>query len=95
MKCPQHNEMEYKNGYWICKHLHCGTIVKGEEKMNCPLCQQNIKPDYVFQLNAQETKEKMKEDYNNLDHLGRHLLWGHAQKDVVTLLMEYMKKYSA
>jgi hypothetical protein len=59
--------------------------------MKCPLCVQNIKPEYVFQLNKIETKEKMKAEYKNLDHLSRHLLWGHAQKDVVGLLMEYMK----
>jgi len=59
--------------------------------MKCPLCQQNIKPEYVFQLNKTETKEKMKEEYKNLDHLSHHLLWGHEQKDVVELLMEYMR----
>ena len=59
--------------------------------MKCPLCVQNIKPEYVFQLNKIETKEKMKKDYESLERLSRHLLWGHAQKDVVELLMEYMK----
>lgn len=65
---------------------------EGEIKMKCPLCQDGIEPDYVFQLNKKETEEKMKEEYNNFDRLSRHLLWGHAQIEVVNLLMEYIKK---
>ena len=61
--------------------------------MKCPLCEVGIKPDYVFQLNKKETEEKMKEIYDTLsfDRLSRHLLWGHAQADVVKLLMKYIR----
>jgi hypothetical protein len=53
---------------------------------------EGIKPDYVFQLNKTETKERMKKDYESLERLSRHLLWGHEQKDIVELLIEHMRE---
>jgi hypothetical protein len=55
--------------------------------MKCPLCQKGIKPDCVLVPYA---KSDMNKEYE-LDNLQGHLLWSHAQIEVVRLLMEKIK----
>lgn len=64
--------------------------------MRCPLCLTGATPDNcIFVKQTKESLEKhMKVQYDNFEHLGGHLLWSHAQKEVVDLLMKYIRMES-